>query len=380
MISKIQLSKLFLFGSSLFLLSCKENKKTKVQDEPDMPVIAPNYDLSQNDDLAYLGRVLFYDKKLSSDNSTSCSSCHNQSKAFADNHKVSVGVLGQLSTRNSPMVFPKQGKMFWDGRAANLDEMVLMPIMDEKEMNCKDIDQLCAKLSKTSYYPKLFKRAFNDEALTKDRLKRALKEFVLNCNFSKNKFASSQMGISNKLNTEEEAGKNLFFGKAKCSECHQLAGGNFGNVYYGPKIEAHNIGLDYEYTDKGCGVTNNNEKDNGKFMMPILQNIELTSPYMHDGRFATLEEVVEHYDNKVILNPNLDWRLKDFSEFKNLSEARSKLDKNFDGDIDNTEAPNRKAQKLNLSDKEKSDLVVFLKTLTDRSVLTDSKFGNPFKH
>ncbi len=382
MTTKFSFIPVVLLSSIVLLSSCKKPANLVGQDEPEIPNNAPNYSKSTNDDLAYLGRVLFYDKKLSADNTISCASCHSQDRAFADNQTFSDGVNGQRTTRNAPSIFPKVGRMFWDGRANNLDEMVLMPITNDIEMNIDNFNELCTKLSKTSYYSKLFKKAYNDEQITKDKIGTALKEFVLNFDFSKNRFKSSQGLIGTKLKGDEAKGKDLFFGKAKCSECHHVENNNMFGLSngYGVTSESHNIGLDYESSDKGCGDISKNENENGHFMMPVLLNVELTPPYMHDGRFISLEEVVEHYNSKVVLNPNLDWRLKDFSDFASLQEARAKLDKNFNGQIDEEEAPNRAAQNLHLNDIEKAQLVQFLKTLTDRNILTDKKFSNPFVH
>ena len=378
---------LVLLSSCLMLIvACKKPVNTGTEhDTPEMPNTPPNYSKSSNDELAYLGRVLFYDKKMSSSNGVACASCHKQANGFADSGPASEGVNGQMTMRNAPPVFPKNGRLFWDGRANSLSDMVIMPITNTVEMNSTSFDALCTELSATSYYPKLFKSAFGSEAITKEKIRSALTEFVRNFDFSNNRFKTSMGSVSGKaLTSDENNGKDLFFGKAKCSECHHVdpnAMGGGGNGY-GITDESHNIGLDYKSNDGGCGdiTMNNKNAKHGEFMMPVLLNIELTAPYMHDGRLATLEDVVEHYNSKVVLSPNLDWRLKDFSDFKDLRDAKIKLDKNGDGTIDEVEAPNRQAQKLNLSDTEKANLVKFLKTLTDKSLLTDEKFDNPFIH
>lgn len=372
-----------LITSLLTFSACnKKNNNSVEQDAPEIPESMPNYKKSNNDALAYLGRVLFYDKKLSSNNSTSCGSCHKQKNAFADDAPMSEGVNGQLTHRNSPTVFPKNGRMFWDGRANSLNEMVIMPITNEVEMNMKNMDDVCSKLSNVSYYRTLFKKAYGIERITTDKIARALAEFVRNFDFSENKFKSSQTSL-NALTADEQSGKDLFMGKAKCSSCHHVEpnmnNGHSGNGY-GETNDSHNVGLDYESRDKGCGDINKNHKENGEFMMPVLLNVELTAPYMHDGRLVSLEDVVEHYNSKVILSPTLDWRLKDFSDFGSLDNALIRLDLNHNNEIEEDEAPGRKAQNLKLTDKEKAQLVSFLKTLTDNTILTDSKFSDPFVH
>lgn len=368
---------------ALVLVACNKPVNTgNEQDTPEMPTTAPNYNKSANDELAYLGRVLFYDKKLSSTNGVACASCHKQNNGFADNGALSEGVNGVLTSRNAPAVFPKNGRLLWDGRAAMLSDMVIMPITNTVEMNSTNFDALCSELSKTSYYPTLFNKAFHSEEISKEKIRMALTEFVRNFEFTNNRFKNSNGPFAKALTTEEKSGRDLFFGTAKCSECHHVDQNNFGGMGngYGNTDESHNIGLDYKSSDGGCGEFNKNTAQIGEFMMPVLLNVELTAPYMHDGRFATLEEVIEHYNSKVVLSPTLDWRLKDFSDFKDLNEARAALDKNKDGKIDDKESPNRQAQRLNLSEDDKANLVKFLKTLTDNSLLNDSKFDNPFIH
>lgn len=377
---KYNLSFIFI-GLVFFISSCKKEvppatTSSVLFDEPLLASNPPNFEKSSNDNLAQLGRVLFYDRKLSLDNTISCGSCHLQEKAFADDGKFSTGINGQKSTRNAPTVFPKEGQMFWDGRGSNLDEMVLMPITNPMEMNFTDLTKLCEKLSNTNYYPKLFGKAFGDERITTDKVRSALKEFVKNFSFTKNKFAAANSSGSI-FSAEEKTGKNLFFGKAKCSECHHIEATKSNG--YGVTNEAHNIGLDYEYADKGVGdITKDRSKD-GQYFNPVLLNIEMTAPYMHDGRFQTLEEVIEHYDSKVVDNPNLDWRLLDYSDFGSLRDALNSLDRNRNGQIDRDESKQRGAQNLHLTDYEKSSLVAFLRTLSDLSCITDSKFSDPFK-
>jgi len=374
---------LIISAGVLVMSACKKpvNSGTE-KDVPEMPSTAPNYSKSTNDELAYLGRVLFYDKKLSSNNAIACASCHKQANGFADNGAMSEGVNGQLTSRNAPPVFPKNGRLFWDGRAGSLSDMVIMPITNTVEMNSTSFDALCTELAATSYYPKLFNAAFNSESITKEKIRAALTEFVSNFEFTDNRLKSSAIPFGKALTSDEKSGKDLFFGKAKCSECHhvdQSGSSGMGNGY-GITDESHNIGLDYQSTDGGCGEFSKNTAQHGEFMMPVLLNIELTAPYMHDGRFATLEEVIEHYNSKVVLSSTLDWRLKDFSDFKDLNTAKANLDKNKNNKIEESEAPNRQAQRLNLSDSEKASLVKFLKTLTDKNLLSDNKFDNPFIH
>jgi cytochrome c peroxidase len=380
---KIKLSLLALSILTIAIIfSCKkQNFDTALNysSEPTLPQTVDNYSASTNDNLATLGRVLFYDRKLSLNNSISCGSCHKQEVAFSDGKQFSVGLEDIKSTRNTPAIFPKFGKMFWDGRADSLAQLVLMPIANHTEMKIFDFDALISKLKNTTYYPGLFNKAFGTNDISQAKIQKALKEFILNFNFSKNKFSSSVATFTNTnpipLNTSESIGKDVFFGKGNCSGCHHIQPNGYGNT-----SQWHNIGLDEVYADNGIGGFTNNQTQNGAFMVPVLLNVELTAPYMHDGRFKTLEEVVEHYNSGVKNNPNLDWMFKDFSMFDGLTDAQiiAQFDTNHNGEIEESELPQGVPKKLNLTITEKKGLVDFLKTLTDRSVLSDARFSDPF--
>ncbi len=378
--------KLSLFALTILtiaiIFSCKkQNFATDLNysTEPTLPQTVDNYSVSTNDNLATLGRVLFYDRKLSLNNSISCGSCHKQEVAFSDGKQFSVGLEDVKSTRNTPAIFPKNGKMFWDGRSDSLAQLVLMPIANHAEMKIFDFDVLISKLKNTTYYQNLFNKAFGTNQISQDRIQKALKEFILNFNFSKNKFSSSVSTFTNAnpipLNASESIGKNIFFGKGNCSSCHHIQPNGYGST-----SQWHNIGLDEVYADNGIGAVINNPEQNGAFMVPVLLNVELTAPYMHDGRFKTLEEVVEHYNSGVKNNPNLDWELVNDSIFNTInSEAELLLlfDVNHNGIVENNEIPIT-PKKLNLAVNEKKSLVDFLKTLTDRTVLSDVRFSDPF--
>jgi cytochrome c peroxidase len=379
--SKIMKAKhLFILSGliSITLTSCKKPLHSDVENytaEPNLPAQPYDYSSSNNDALATLGRVLFFDKKLSLNNSISCASCHQQSKAFCDNLQFSKGLEDKLTGRNSPTIFAKQGRMFWDGRAQNITDLVLKPVTNHVEMKIIDLEALAKRLQNVSYYPELFNKAFGSSEVSVGGLQSALAEFVKNFNFSHNKFNGVKVGADHYTNLELQ-GKNLFEGKALCANCHHLDGGNG----YGTTDQEHNIGLDLTYADNGIGEMTKKAEDNGKFMVPALLNIEFTAPYMHDGRFKTLEEVVEHYNSGVQDHPNLDLNLRDFSDLMNMSfnELLAIYDTNHNNTLELSELPYRPPVKLNLTANEKKALVAFLKTLSDRSIFTDERFSDPF--
>ena len=374
----------------IIMIACKKDLIENSSPEnysstPVLPTTPYDYTHSQNDNLATLGRVLFYDKKLSQNNSVACASCHQQEKAFCDNLQFSTGLEDLKTKRNSPSIFAKQGRMFWDGRASSLSALMLKPIKNHIEMKFDNLGKLAEKISKIDYYPELFNKAFFSTDIDSNRIQMALAEFVSNFTFSNNKFKQSQM-TPNALNGIEKAGETVFFGKGKCAQCHHIDGGGSMNGYGFTDME-FNIGLDDSYSDNGVGVITGNTNDNGKFMVPSLLNVELTAPYMHDGRFKTLEEVVEHYDSGIKNHPNLSSTLRSFSgtdsvAISNMTQQQILLqfDTNHDGIISDNELTAFPAQKLNLTTSEKSSLVSFLRTLTDGSILIDKRFSNPFKH
>ena len=295
---------------------------------------------------ATLGRVLFYDRRLSVNDRVSCSSCHQQQFAFSDTAKLSRGFAGGFTGRHSMGLtnarFYASGRFFWDDRAASLEAQVLQPIQDATEMGMT-LSNVIAKLSATTYYPALFTAAFGSSDITSDRVGLALSQFVRSLVSVNSKFdrAFGVNGVPNFAATftaQELAGQDLFNGRAGCARCH----GTNAHISDG----VHNTGLDATITDVGAG--------NGRFKAPSLRNIAVRPPYMHDGRFQTLEQVIAFYDSGVQNNPGLDGRLR--------------------------VGPGGNGQplRLNLSTAERASLVAFLGTLTDNTFLTDVRFSNPF--
>jgi len=301
---------------------------------------------------ATLGRVLFYDTKLSANNTISCASCHIQAEGFSDNRRLSVGFDGGLTGRNSMGLsnakFYDNGRFFWDERAASLEEQTLMPIQDLVEMGMT-LPDLEAKLSQEEYYSVLFSNAFGDPLVTSDRIALALSQFIRAMVSFQSEYDTGLAQVNNpnvnfpNFSDSENLGKNLFFSnRTRCSDCHTT------NAFVGDR--ARNNGLDATITDPGVGGVTGENNRLGAFKVGSLRNISLTAPYMHDGRFASLEEVVEFYNSGVQDSPQLDNRLR----------------------------RENGAVRLNLNEAEKQGLVDFLRTLTDPNFVSDVKYSDPF--
>jgi cytochrome c peroxidase len=279
---------------------------------------------------AGLGKKLFSEKILSKDSSVSCASCHLPTFAFADTVAFSTGIEGKLTKRNTPSVLNMKNRpyFFWDGRAASLEEQALMPIQNPDEMGLP-IEEAVSRLNRSKEYKQLFKKIFNQPPDAKN-LAAAFSAFEKTLETVDSKFDDWSNNLKN-LSASEERGRQLFVGdKAKCFDCHRME--DFTTD------EFKNIGLynGKELNDAGLFSLTNKENDKGKFKTPGLRNIAVTAPYMHNGMFKTLEEVMEYYNNpqKFVSNSiNIDDALK---------------------------------QPLGLTDKEKKDIIAFLKTLTDR--------------
>lgn len=311
------------------------------------------------DEGATLGRVLFYDKNLSINNTISCASCHKQANSFSDPATLSVGFNGGLTGRNSMTLIDAKyypnGRFFWDQRAATLENQVLIPIQDMVEMGMT-LPQLETKLRTLPYYPALFSKAFGDNTITSNRISLALSQFVRSIISFQSKYDAGRQtfpvvpapppnAVFPNFTAQENRGKEIFLNPANaCAACH-------GSETFTAPQEKNN-GLDMVTTDRGFGLVTNNIGNDGLFKSTTLRNVELTAPYMHDGRFTTLEQVVEHYNSGVRNHPNLSPQLR---------------------------LPSGQPRLLNLSVQDKAALVAFLKTLTDFTVLTDTKYSNPFK-
>lgn len=309
------------------------------------------------DRIATLGRVLFYDKRLGTNDTTSCASCHQQANGFTDPRRFSTGVSGAAFTtahamRLGNIRYYRPGSMFWDRRAASVEAQASQPIQNVIEMGWDSaaggIPALITKMNATTYYPDLFTFAFGSSTITEARIQQALAQFERAMVATSSKWDTGYATVfsatapNRNLNvdlpnftTQENRGRTLFMtapgaGGAGCSACHV------------PPTFALNANSQSNGLDAGETII---------FKSPSLKGVAITGPYMHDGRLATLADVVEHYNSGIQNGPALDNRLKQGG------------------------AP----QRLNLSAADKAALVAFMQTLTDTSLAADAKFSNPFK-
>lgn len=357
-------NKIIIFSAWIVLIalmtySCRKDKDIQVVDRPytieygslPAPVIPEDNPITVEG--VKLGRMLFYEKMMSRDNSISCASCHNQKTAFADTNRLSKGVGGSLGKRQAMAVFNTlwhSNEFFWDGRAHLLRDQSLKPIQDNLEMD-ETLENVIQKLSADKGYKQQFKNAFGSEEITSEKMSKAMEQFMNTIVSYQSKYDRFLAGTAT-LTAQEERGRFLFFTEynpafpnnsgADCQHCH--GGANFENDKY------MNNGLDTDagITDIGREKVTGITADKGKFKVPSLRNVELTPPYMHDGRFKTLEEVVDHY---------------------NLVKNSTYLDPSFQQQLPNG---------LQLSATDKAALVAFLKTLTDHEFINDTRFSDPF--
>lgn len=303
---------------------------------PPMPIPADNPLTVEG---VALGKKLFYDPILSGNNTKSCASCHRPDYAFTDFLSLSIGVGGQFGTRNSmPIInLAWQPQFFWDGGAADLESQVVGPIQNPVEMH-EFLPGLIEELANHEEYPALFSAAFGSDSITVPRLMKAIAQFertLISGNSRYDRYVQGQEPFT----PQEILGMELFsdMSKGDCNHCHTL-GSTFSDFAY------RNTGLDSIPVDDGRYLITLNEADRGKFKTPSLRNIAQTAPYMHDGRFSTLMQCVEHYNTGFHYAENLDANL----EF---------------------------AQKGRMTQTEMEAIVAFLLTLTDDEFLT-----NPAHH
>lgn len=318
----------------------------------------PNPDIPSDNPLTKskvkLGRMLFYDRRLSGNQTQSCADCHLQSDGFSDIRTFSIGAEGQPGNRQAMAAINlawNHNGFFWDGRAAQLREQALLPIQDPLEMN-ETLPNLVNKLSGIEAYNDQFVRAFGDETITADRIGLALEAFMFTIVANNSKYDRYLRGEET-LTASEERGRELFFTEynpffpeqsgADCAHCHT------GITLENDDYMNNGLDEDAEFTDLGRFEVTDDEADKAKFKVTTLRNIELTPPYMHDGRFATLEEVVEHYNSGIKESSTVDPAI--------LAT---------------------KDTGLMLTEQDKADLVAFLKTLTDESITSDARFASPW--
>ncbi len=346
---------LLFIGIIIWLLGCSPGNSPTT--DPPTPIAPVSFDVPKGfppiryaldrnpittDGIA-LGRMLFYDARLSRDSTISCAECHNQAYSFTHHgHDLSHGINNRLGTRNS---LPLQNLawnpyFFWDGGVTDLDLFPVAPIQDHNEMD-NTMSNVISTLKRDKNYPQRFKAAFGTTEITSARMLQALSQFMLSlvsANSRYDKYVRGEAGGT--LTVDELAGKALFTQKG-CVKCH--AGKLFTDYSF------RNNGLSLAYNqDVGRAKITELAQDRFTFRVPSLRNVERTFPYMHDGRFTTLEAVMKHYAGGLYATPNLDPLL------------------NQNGQLG-----------IPLTDTEQAQLIAFLKTLTDPTFITDPRFAAP---
>lgn len=364
---KVVMLFLVIFATTIGFYSCDNDtdpivEETAVWDKTPYNLIATNFppaNLKADNPLTVegvrLGRMLFYEPKLSKDNRLTCGGCHRQENAFTDVAKFSRGVGGALGLRNSMSVFNmawNRSSFFWDGRAELLRHQALMPIQDDLEMD-ETLENVISKLKADTKYKNQFIRAFGTDKITDTLISFALEQFMMTIvsnNSKYDKYVANELTLSE----SEERGRKLFFTEydpfmpensgADCAHCH--GGNNFDNQRF------FNNGLftDAERTDLGLENVTKRPGDKGKFKTVSLRNITLTAPYMHNGQFTNLREVVNHYNSGLKPSPTLDPALE-----------------------------RTRGTGLGLTESQIDDLIAFLKTLEDPTLLSNKEYSNPFR-
>lgn len=305
-------------------------------------------------DKVELGRTLFFDLRLSVDNTVSCATCHSPQSAFSDGRKVSLGVNLAAGDRNAPTIINRafSREQFWDGRAGSLEEQLKLPLINPKEMAMPSHDLLVKKVGAIRGYKNWFKRIFARNVNIDDMAK-AIAAFERTVVSGNARYDEFKAGNQQALSDAEKRGLALFEGKARCSQCHN--GPNFTDEKY------HNIGVgwDADSVDLGRYSVTRKEQDIGALKTPTLREISDTAPYMHNGSFATLEETVAFYNEGGIANPFLD------VEMKRPNRTLEQMLEYYENEkVKGGAAPRAELVKLDLTKQEQADLVAFMGTLS----------------
>lgn len=323
----------FLLLLSLLQIGCGDDSTSRAFVEEVEPLSFPDHfpdpKVTVSPRKVELGAKLFEDPSLSSSGELSCSGCHPQATSYGAGNLVQRSET--ISRNVQPLINLAWGRSYyWDGSEETLADQAEEPLINEYQMN-NTLENIVSTVLSSDQYPQMFLEAFGDNEVTAARITEAIAQYESTLISGASKYDDYLNGLV-ELSEKEEVGREVFFSeKAECFHCH-------GTVLL-TDHKFHDIGLDLEPSDLGYGATTEKNYDNGKFKTPTLRNVELTSPYMHDGRFKTLEEVVEHYNSGVKKSPNLDPLMQN-------------------------------ARQLNLTDEEKEGLVLFLKTFTDTSFIT----------
>lgn len=342
----VGLSLLLSFSSAIVLLpSFAEDKEKDIQFVVPKGWPKPSYNFSKNpvtQEGFKLGRKLFFDPLLSKDSSTSCASCHLQFTNYTHvDHAVSHGIKGLKGTRNTLSIINLAwNKTFmWDGGVNNLEVQPLAPIQNPVEMD-NTLDNIIMKLNRSAIYKEKFKQVFGDSAqITGQRILKALAQYMVSIESYNSKYDKVMRHEKDVAFTEgEKKGLELF--RKNCASCHKEP------LFTSDTYENNGLEVDPRYKDGGRIKITRLEKDSLKFRVPSLRNIEVSYPYMHDGRFRNLEMVLFHYTNSIVQSPYLSEKLK---------------------------------KPVVLAEEDKKNLIAFLKTLTDKEFLYDARFREPLK-
>jgi cytochrome c peroxidase len=351
---------LLFIGIAIFMSCTKDN--TGYTPEPyvlEIPSHFPDMQIPEDNPMTvegvYLGRKLFYEKKLSGNNTISCATCHAPANAFSDPNQYSTGIDGIQGNRNSMALFNLgwQEFFFWDGRSKTLEEQILQPVPNPIEMH-QSWKNAVEKLNQDQEYKNLFYKAFGEVGIDSIKVSKSIAQFLRTLISGSSKYdimykyehgfplSSEEQTIYASVTLEEKGGYDLFksLNGADCFHCHN-----------GPLMQVKkfsNNGLDASFVDLGRGLITQNSLDNGKFKVPSIRNIALTAPYMHDGRFATLDQVIEHYSTGIIQSSTID----------------PLIEYAFQGGVQ-------------LNTEEKDLLKQFLLTLTDYKFINNPDFKDP---
>ena len=304
-------------------------------------------DNPQTQEGVVLGKKLFFDPILSANNTQACANCHNPTNAFTDSRQFSEGIDGISGNRNSMPLFNLawnyDDRFFWDGRESGLENQAFEPITNPIEMHTT-WPEVAEKLQQHPDYPELFRVAFGSTPIDSVLVSKAIAQFERTLISSNSKFDNYLSG-NTELTPQESEGFNVFMDEAKgdCFHCH---GSNNNPLWTDNKF--HNNGLDSVLTDLGLGGVTGDPSDNGKFKSPSLRNLIFTAPYMHDGRFASIDEVINHYSEGLQNSPTIDPLMKKVNQ----------------GGVQ-------------LSPQEKASLKAFLLSLTDEAFINNPNFSNP---
>jgi cytochrome c peroxidase len=253
-----------------------------------------------------LGRMLYFDARLSKDGSVSCAACHVPSHGFAEPRRTSTGVGGKFGTRNAPTVLNRlfSAEQFWDGRARDLEEQSKGPLVNPVEMAMSTHDVVVKAVRGVPGYAPLFEKAFGSSTVTIDRIAQAIASYERTVLTGDSPFDRHEAGDASAMSEAAKRGMGIFNGKGNCVTCH--AGFNFTDEGY------HNlgVGMDAEKPDLGRYDVTKVEVDRGAFKTPTLRNVTETAPYMHDGSEATLAEVIDFYDRGGLPNPSLSKEIR----------------------------------------------------------------------